>query len=333
MRLARAGVSIAILGAATLCLQGCQGASPTNSTSGPGSSTGTPLPARPPAVLDFRPASFHLPFAVQREVAVTSGRSIYLMGGLNAADNSVATVVKVDPGTGHVQTIGEMPRRFHDGAGAVIGKRLLVFGGGTGTGSAVVQSFAPPAGPAEVDGSLPRALSDLAAATLGGVTYLVGGYDGITPQRTIYATSDGRRFRRAGLLPVGLRYPAVTGVGSTVVIAGGETTHGPSGSILAFDPSTGAVTMVAHLPRPLGHAVAFTVGGVVYVAGGVDGSGRTLQTIVAAETGSGRVSVAGKLPAPLSDAAVVVLGGQAWLFGGLRGSAVSQILVASVPAT
>ena len=84
----------------------------------------------------FRRATFHLPSAIQREVGVILGGDVYIAGGLNRSDTSVATVLKVDPHRGVVQTAGEMSRRFHDGAGAAIGKRLVVFGGGTGSGSA-----------------------------------------------------------------------------------------------------------------------------------------------------------------------------------------------------
>ena len=132
------------------------------------------------------------------------------------------------------------------------------------------------------------------------------------------------------MLPEGLRYAAVAAVDGTLVIAGGETAGGPSGSILAFDPSAGTVTAVGRLPQPLGHASAFAASGTVYVVGGVGASGGSLRAIVAIDVRSGRVSTVGRLPAPLSDAAVVVLGDQAWVFGGLRGSPVSEVLVASV---
>jgi N-acetylneuraminic acid mutarotase len=117
-----------------------------------------------------------------------------------------------------------------------------------------------------------------------------------------------------------------------VLIAGGETSQGPSSGILSFDPSTGKVKTIGQLPRALGHASAFTVGGELYVAGGVDGSGAALRTITGLDLKSGRIISAGKLPAPVSDAAAIVLGDQAWLFGGSRSGAVSDILLASVSA-
>ena len=51
----------------------------------------------------------------------------------------------------------------------------------------------------------------------------------------IYATTDGRRFSTVAMLPEGLRYPAVTAVGTTVVIAGGQTATGQSDTVIALD--------------------------------------------------------------------------------------------------
>jgi len=330
IRVRRNRGSALVLVVTLLFLSACQSAPPSDVT--------MPTPPRPapsaisgvPAVLHFRRAPFHLPSRIQREVGTAAAGSVYLAGGLNEADTSVATIEKVDPGRGLVQVVGQMPHRFHDGAAAWIDNRLFVFGGGTGASSDIVQSFSPSRGQAKIEGVLPLALSDLSTATLDGITYLIGGYDGTAPQRTIYATADGRHFHRAGMLPEGLRYAAVAGVDGTLVIAGGETAHGPSGSILAFDPGAGTVTAEGLLPQPLGHASAFAAGGTVYVVGGVGASGISLRAIVAIDVRSGRVSTVGRLAAPLSDAAVVVLGDRAWVFGGLRGSPVSDVLVASV---
>src|SRR5439155_18013327 len=110
--------------------------------------------------------------------------------------------------------------------------------------------------------------SDLAAAQIGNVTYLVGVYDGTRPRSEIYATTDGTTFSTVGHLPVGLRYPAVTQVGGRLVIAGGLASSGPVNDVYAFDPSSGATTLTAHLPSPLAHAAALHLVGRVFVAGG-----------------------------------------------------------------
>src|SRR5207302_1583809 len=111
-----------------------------------------------------------------------------------------------------------------------------------------------------VTGHLPIALSDISSATVGNTVYLVGGYDGTVPRREIYATSDGRTFRVAATLPQGLRYAAVTAVGSTVVVAGGQAASGPVSTVSALDTKTGALTRLATLPAPVTEASAFVVG-------------------------------------------------------------------------
>lgn len=307
------------------------------------SGTGDPAPGTPaiapsglrarPArvVLKVRRATFALPSPVQREVAGVIGGTVYVVGGLNNSDLSVADVVALNAGKGTAHEIGTMPNAFHDAAGAVIHGRLFVFGGGTGQGSNVVQSFDPASGAGRVEGTMPQALSDLSGTVVGGIAYLVGGYDNVSPQRSIFSTTDGRHFSMAGNLPVGLRYPAVAPFGSMVVIAGGQTATGLTDEVLAFDPATGTVRTIGHLRQPTAHAAAFTLGGILYVAGGRDEEGSALAGIEAVNPTKGTVRLAaGRMPSPLADPAVVVVGNEAWLLGGWRGAPVTDVLIAAL---
>ena len=169
------------------------------------SSSSSPMPVRP-AVLQISVAPYRLDAPVQREVAVSDGTTVYLAGGLDVSDTSASGVFALDPTTGRLRQIGSVPSAFHDAAGAMIGGKVFIFGGGAAAGSNLVQTFDPATGTATVAGHLPVALSDLSAATVGDTVYLVGGYDGQVPRREIYATTDGATFRVAGRLPVGLRY-------------------------------------------------------------------------------------------------------------------------------
>ncbi len=259
-----------------------------------------------------------------------------MAGGLDARDSSTAAVASIDPTTGASGALTDMPNRFHDAAGAVIGSRLFVFGGGAGGASSdVVQALDPATGSAGLVARLPSALSDVSATSLGGEVYLVGGYDGVTAQRAILGTIDGRSFEVVGNLPRGLRYTAVAAAGDRLIVAGGETAAGPVSTVLAFDPATSKVTLLGHLPVPIGHASAFVLGGRVYVAGGLDAAGHAVSTITVVDPAAGTVSAsAARLPAPVSDAAAVASGGRVWLLGGWRvGAAVADVVVISfVPA-
>ncbi len=169
-------------------LLACTGRAATTGTPPPtGSASPTSTgasPATSASQLRILPAGYRLPAPVQRAVAVSFGGSIYIAGGLDAAGNSAAGVFRLNPATGRITSIGSLPQAFHDGAGAVIGRSLFVFGGGTARSSATVQAIDLPTGRSRVAGTLPSPLSDLAAATVGSTVYVLGGWNGVTPQPT-----------------------------------------------------------------------------------------------------------------------------------------------------
>jgi outer membrane protein assembly factor BamB len=292
-------------------------------------------PPPPPSASDIRlvPAGYRLPAPVQREVAVAYGGSIYIAGGLDAAGSSAAGVFRLHPRGGSLTRIGTLPRAFHDGAGAVIGHSLFVFGGGTGQSSAIVQAIDLSGGRARLAGRLPMALSDLAAASVRGTIYLVGGWNGITPQPTIWATDDGRTFRRAGALPVGLRYPAVASSGTDLLIAGGVLGNGAeTRAVYRFDTTTGRTSRLARLRSPLGHAMAFVWHGRLYVAGGRDASGAAERAMTKIPLAGGAPIRGTPLARPLADAATVPIGGGVMLIGGFSTTTVGQVLRSRVVA-
>jgi hypothetical protein len=255
-------------------------------------------------------APYRLPSPVEREVAAAWAGSVILAGGLDTATQSTNGVFLLDAATGHLAALGTVPRPFHDAAGAILGAKLLIFGGGASRSSASVQAFDLGSRHGSVVSQLPRPLSDLASATVGHTVYLIGGYDGVRPRGEIYTTGDGLHFRLAARLPFGVRYPAVAAIGTTLVIAGGATADGPSANVYVLDTTTNRVRLLGRLATPVAHASALTLGGKVYVLGTVG--------ISRIDVGSGSIhSVAGHVP--VSDAGAVVLGKRGLLVGGDRG--------------
>jgi hypothetical protein len=327
-------IAIAVLAAfAVACSAGAvhdDASSPLAGTStGSGSTVGR---SRSGQALGVAVAPFSLPTAVQREVAVADGVRILLAGGLDAAGSSTNAVFAFVPRTGRVTTLGTLPHPVHDAAGAMIGRKLFVFGGGaSGESTDAVQAFDPSSGRGSVVAHLPVPLSDISSATLGGVVYLVGGYDGSTARTEIYATIDGIGFELAGRLPQGLRYTAVAAAGSGLVIAGGETASGPARTVLLFEPRKASTAALPPLFSPIGHAVAFRLGGVVYVAGGLDREGRAVRSVTRIDTTAMTVSRSPRLPKAVSDAPAAVISGAAWILGGWDGQAVRRIMQGRLP--
>jgi N-acetylneuraminic acid mutarotase len=106
-------------------------------------------------------------------------------------------------------------------------------------------------------------------------------------------------------------------VDGRVIIAGGSREATPEDEILSFDPATGAVVRVGHLPAPLTHATAATLGSTVYVVGGRGASsGSQTTTVLAIDPRSGVARPAGRLPQGISDAAAVATQGAIVVAGG-----------------
>ena len=222
----------------------------TSSGSAPTSAATTSSAATPgggPPTVRAAVAGWRLPAALSREVVLPAGAGLAVAGGLTPAGTSSAAVYLLDPRSGAVVGHGRLAAPVHDAAGAVLGGRDYVLGGGTAGSSAAVQRLVPGAR-AVRSGTLPRVRSDAAAVTVAGATYLIGGYDGSAWARGVLRTADGRRFVTVARLPVPVRYPALAAVGPVVWIAGGQSPAGPTDVIQRLDTRTGRITVTGRLP-------------------------------------------------------------------------------------
>ncbi|HUY50485.1 MAG TPA: hypothetical protein VMV92_33060 [Streptosporangiaceae bacterium] len=333
-----AGVSVALLAAACSATgpasPGTHSAAPSSGHQAPGSAA--QRPAGPPS-LQVSPAAYQLPSGVSREVVLPDGQNLLIAGGLTPQATSTAAVRVLNPVTGSTTPAGRLAAPTHDAAGATVGGRTFIFGGGDQTSVATVQAIAP-GGTASVAGRLPGPRSDLMAVMRGGTAYLLGGYDGASYDPAILATTDGHRFSTAASLPVPVRYPAVAALGDQIWLFGGQSSNGITNDIQRVSlpgagQKSGKAAVVGHLPQPMSGGSAFALGGTLYVAGGqvtaAVGAGQTTASPSAATTvsdtvlsyhpGRAAVTVAGRLPVPVAYAGAAVLNSTAFLIGGDNG--------------
>jgi hypothetical protein len=262
-------------------------------------------------------APWELPSPSSREVVLTDGRQLSVVGGLDAAKQTTGNIVRIDPSSGSAQPAGSLVQPVHDAAGAIVKGTYLVVGGGTGEeGSAAVQSFGTGA-TGKVVGSLPAPRSDHAVVELDGKMYVVGGFDGHQIIRDVLVSDDGVSYRALGALAEPVRYPAVAAAGGAIYVFGGVATAsgGDTRSIQRIDPSGGQVTVVGRLPATLSHAVAVVLGDQVLVVGGFVNNQVTAQ-VLRFDPRTAAVTDAGSLPAPVSDGAAATVGDTAYLVGG-----------------
>jgi hypothetical protein len=285
--------------------------------------------------LEITPAAYQLPSGIAREVVLAQGSGLLIAGGLTQRAATTDAIAVLDPATGKLTLAGRLATPTHDAAGAIVAGRPYVFGGGVRASAAGVQALGPHR-TATVTGRLPGPRSDSAALTLGDTAYLLGGYDGTSYDANVLATTDGDHFRTVATLPVPVRYPAVAGAGSQIWVFGGQTAAGPSDVIQQVDLATGRTAVVGHLPAPTTGAVAFALGGRIFVAGGqvqmpagpatagrpsaAPGSVMTTSNAVLGfDPRDHAVTLAGTLPVPVANAAAAVLAGTAFLVGGNNG--------------
>jgi hypothetical protein len=310
--------ALAVMGAA--CSSHDHG--PARAVAPPAPSATTPVTtSSPPAVVDVtaQREPWTLAAAVSRPVVLPDGGDFMVLGGLATGDTSTSRIVDVDPASGESRITGQLTLAVHDSAGAAIGGRFFVFGGGSFSTVSVVQAFA--AGMTTEVARLPEARSDLSAATLDGTTYIVGGFNGSVMTPDVLATVDGLSFRRVADLAVPVRYAAVAGLGNTLWVVGGVTSTNEDGTPTETDVVqkvnllSGQVTVAGRLAQPLGHATALILDDQIFVLGGRAATGPS-ATIWRLDPASGVLAPAGQLPEPVSDAGSVTVGGVGYLVGG-----------------
>lgn len=267
-------------------------------------------------------------------VEPSTGTRLTILGGYDGAA-SAAGVYALDTTDGQLRLVGNLAQPTHDAAGAVLGGRDLVIGGGDVASDPGVQALVPgPGAPtATTIGRLPAARSDCVAVSVGPKVYVVGGYDGTNGDPSVLATVDGTTYLSVGILPLPVRYPAVAVLGGSIYVIGGEVVGGPdngaaTGDIQVVNPLTGSAHILTSMPQPIEGASAFTIAGHIYVAGGNTPSTgsrtNTSPAIWAFDPLTRRMLRAGTLRVAVSNAGFAVLGTTAWLVGGETGGVVSS---------
>lgn len=310
-------VGLAALGLAAGCSSAPSAPTSAPAPSGRPTSSSGAAPAAPgPATLrGARVLSWRLPGPVSRAVAMTDGPHVLLAGGLEPGDHSTDQVLTLDPERGVVGPPGHLAVPLHDSAGAVLGGRPTVIGGGGASELDDVQRR-DPHGRWHVVAHLPGARSDLSVVAPGADGLVIGGYDGQATPTAILRTADGRRFDVAGTLPRGLRYSGVAVAHGAVWILGGEVGGSELDEVLRLDPRTGRVRPVGRMPRPLGHEAVVPVGDRLLVMGGRTSPDAVTGRMWWYATRTGSWTRAGRLPYPVADAPWVTRGAHAYLFGG-----------------
>jgi hypothetical protein len=262
----------------------------------------------PVSHLDVVTVPWLLPAPTSRAVVLADDGVLVLLGGQDAAHQSVAAVYRIDPVHGSATPASPLDPAVHDAAGVQRATDSVVIAGGTPPARATVQAAS--AGQAtRTLGELPAPRTDEVAALVDGTIFVLGGADAAeVTLASVVRSTDGAAWADAGTLVEAVRYPAVATVDGAIFLFGGAREDGPDTTVVQrYDPASATTTVVAQLPAPLSHATAVVLGDQVWVLGGfVDDTPST--QILRFDAGTSTVTPAGSLPAPVTDAGAAATG-------------------------
>ena len=260
-----------------------------------------------------------LPAPVQLPAVAPAPGGVFSVGGLDAADSSVAGVVLID-GSG-ARDVAKLPLALHDAAAAQIDGQTYMFGGGELARSERIDLRDRVVGRADRRKACRRDLGhhcrdDRAHRVHGRRLHRVGA---AAHDRRVHPRRRSED-RRDASTPTCATRPSAA-VGGRLLIAGGTSGVTAQRAILSFDPATRTVRQIGELPQPLTHAAGASLNGWFYVLGG---RGENLSeqhsSIYAMDPRTGAVRQAGRLPEALSDIGAASLAGRIVAVGGRNSS-------------
>lgn len=222
---------------------------------------------------------------------------VIALGALVVATGAAACATPDPPEPGPPWREGELfeGRRRLEASAAVLGTRLVVYGGFTTSDREVPRlaitdellAYNTLADRWEVMPPAPVAWTHAGLAGIGGSLFLLGGLEGeqFAARGEVFALEPGAlEWSARAPMPDGLARgaAAIVATQGNVYVLGGATTDGVTGSCLVYSIATDKWTPLPDLPVARSHAAAMRVeDGTLIVAGGVGALGQPLGDVYA----------------------------------------------------
>jgi Galactose oxidase, central domain len=280
-------------------------------TTAPPPTSSTPAPPPPPAVhkvtyrwgpLTVQPYG-KLPAGPPNAAAAVVGPRIAVVGGTGTG------LILAGPLGGKLVPVARLSRPRASAQAFALGRNLYVLGGeqggtpaddvlridlGTGRGKTISKFVEP--------------LAEAGVVTRGKAAYLVGGWTGEKYATAILKFVPPSTESLVARLPEGIRAPATALLGHTLYVAGGRTEQGLSHKAYAIDLSSGAVTTLPPLPKPVAGALLVASGSDLYLLGGTGPGGKPSAAVVRIDPATGRSRPVGRMSKAIAGGAAVTAG-------------------------
>lgn len=212
-----------------------------------------------------------IPVAVQEVGVAEVGGYVYVVGGFNAAGQSVNTVWRYDAGANAWQSVPDLPAPapLNHVAAAGVDGRLYVIGGlrQNFTGVDTVYMYDPLVHQWTTRAPMPTARGAMGVAVIDGKIYAAGGFPGARANDFAVYDPVANSWTTLPNMPTGRDHLAAAAVrGKFYAISGRRV--GVLGQVEEFDPVLGEWRGRASIPTPRGGIAGAVVHDRVYVFGG-----------------------------------------------------------------
>jgi DNA-binding CsgD family transcriptional regulator/N-acetylneuraminic acid mutarotase len=127
------------------------------------------------------------------------------------------------------------------------------------------------------------------------------------------------RWSEAAQMPTGRHRFAAAAVGSEIVVVGGDSAEGITGSLEVYDSGTNTWRLGTPKPIPVSNVGAATVDGLVYVPGGLTADGQVTRLVEVYDPATDSWRRGPALPEPLCAYAIATDGQNVYIAGGWDG--------------
>jgi hypothetical protein len=261
----------------------------------------------------------------RQEVAVVAlGGRVFVIGGLGAGAQPVATVEAYDPEANRWEPRAPLPVPVHHPAAAVVDDRLFVIGGYTGgrvrwTASQLVLEYEAARNAWTTRTPMPTPRGALAVAVLNGRIHALGGSAQAPVQAHEVYDPATDRWRPANPMPTARDHLAAVSFQGRVWALGGRTAFMGTqyDNVEVYDPASDSWRTAPPLPRGRGGLAAVALPDRILVFGG-EAPLRIFNATEMYEPAGTRWIAKAPMPTPRHGIGAAVLGGRVWVPAGGR---------------
>jgi N-acetylneuraminic acid mutarotase len=282
-------------------------------------STTSDDPSTPAVVHNTWTTGTPMPSPITWATAAVLKNQIYLVAGINSANETTADVEIYNPIADTWSTGVPLPEATYAASSAVVNGVLYVFGGyGCGGTCGTVWAFTPKTNSWTAKAHMLVAQGSAGAVVYKNIIYVIGGNtNGAQRITTVESYNPATNtWKKEHGLRIGKSETSAGVIGDTIVAADGYTKSGDTGDNEAYDIATNTWTHLASDPTPRNGACTGAVGAELYLSDGDNDSNNAISVNESFNPKTDKWKTLATMPETVTDMGSAVYNGKLYCIGG-----------------